>query len=150
MLNVGDKAPDFSLTETSGATVSLKELRGKRIVLYFYPKDLTSGCTQQACDIRDNIKRFQKKGVEVIGVSADPPRRHKKFIAEHDLNFQLLSDESKQMLHAYGVWQEKTFWGRKYMGIVRTTFVINEKGVIEKIYHVTNVEGHIEEVLENL
>ena len=150
MLKIGDKAPDFKLTADSGEAVSLKDYRGKKVVLYFYPKDMTSGCTAESCDFRDNIKKFEKNNTVVIGVSADDTKSHVKFKQKYDLPFTLLSDESKEMLSDYGVWKEKSMYGRKYMGIVRTTFVIDEKGKIEKIYEKVNVPGHVEEVLKQL
>lgn len=150
MLKAGDKAPDFSLTADNGDTVSLDDYSGRKLVLYFYPKDMTEGCTKESCDFRDNIKAFEKDGVAVVGVSADGMKSHKRFKEKYDLPFQLLSDESKQMLTDYGVWQEKSMYGRKYMGIVRTTYVIDEKGKIEKIYEKVKVPGHVEEVLKDL
>lgn len=150
MLKVGDKAPEFSLIADKGETVSLKDYKGKKIVLYFYPKDDTDGCTKQACSFRDNIKKFEKNNTVVIGVSADDTKSHVKFKNKYDLPFTLLSDVSKDMLNDYGVWQEKSMYGRKYMGIVRTTFIINENGKIEKIFEKVKVPGHIEEVLGEL
>lgn len=149
MLKVNDKAPDFKLQSGNGETISLKDYLGKKIVIYFYPKDDTSGCTAESCDFRDNIKKFERKNTVVIGVSADSVKSHQKFAKKYDLPFTLLSDETKEMLNAYGVWQEKSMYGRKYMGIVRTTFIINEKGVIEKIYEKVKVQGHAEEVLKD-
>lgn len=150
MLKPGDKAPDFSLIADNGESVSLKDYRGKKVVLYFYPKDMTSGCTVEACDFRDNIKKIEKKNTVVIGVSADDTKSHVKFKEKYDLPFTLLSDVSKKMLEDYGVWQEKSMYGRKYMGIVRTTFIIDEKGMIEKVYDKVKVDGHVDEILENL
>lgn len=150
MLKVGDMAPDFTLTADNGEKVSLKDYRGKEIVLYFYPKDMTSGCTAEACDFRDNIKKIEKKNAVVIGVSADDTKSHVKFKEKYNLPFTLVSDESKKILYDYGVWQEKSMYGRKYMGIVRTTFVIDEKGKIEKIYEKVKVPGHVEEILNSL
>lgn len=147
MLKVGDKAPDFILPADDGSTISLKDLRGKKVILYFYPKDDTSGCTAEACDFRDNIKKFKSKDIVVIGVSKDPIKSHVKFKNKFDLNFPLLSDETFKTLEAYDVWKEKSMYGRKYMGIVRTTFVINEKGMIEKIYDNVKVPGHVEALL---
>lgn len=147
MLKAGDKAPDFSLAADNGEKVSLKDLKGKKVVLYFYPKDMTSGCTQEACDFRDSIKKFEKKNTVVIGVSPDDTKSHNKFKDKYELPFMLLSDESKKMLEDYGVWQEKSMYGRKYMGVVRTTFIIDEKGKIEKVYEKVKVPGHIEELL---
>ena len=150
MLKAGDKAPDFKLKADKGETLSLKDYKGKKVVLYFYPKDMTSGCTVEACDFRDNIKKFEKKNTVVIGVSPDDTKSHVKFKEKHDLPFTLLSDESKKMLEDYGVWQEKSMYGRKYMGVVRSTFVIDETGKIEKIYNKVNIAGHVEEVLSEL
>jgi len=150
MLKAGDKAPDFKLKADNGETLSLKDYKGKKVVLYFYPKDMTSGCTVEACDFRDNIKKFEKKNTVVIGVSPDDTKSHVKFKEKHDLPFTLLSDESKKMLEDYGVWQEKSMYGRKYMGVVRSTFVIDETGKIEKIYNKVNIAGHVEEVLSEL
>lgn len=150
MLKPGDIAPDFSLTSDNGETVSLDEYRGKKVVLYFYPKDMTEGCTKESCDFRDNIKKFEKNGVVVIGVSPDGLKSHRKFKETHELPFTLLSDESKMMLTDYGVWQEKSMYGRKYMGVVRTTYVIDEDGKIEKVYEKVKVPGHVEQILEDM
>src|SRR5512147_894287 len=120
MLKIGDKAPDFKLKSDAGENISLKDLKGKKIILYFYPKDMTSGCTAEACDFRDNIKKFEKKNTVVIGVSADDTASHVKFKEKYDLPFTLLSDETKGMLKDYGVWKEKSMYGKKYMGIERT------------------------------
>jgi peroxiredoxin Q/BCP len=150
MLKVGDKAPDFKLAADNGETLSLKDYKGKKIVLYFYPRDMTSGCTAEACDFRDNIKKIEKKNAVVIGVSADDTKSHVKFKEKYDLPFTLLSDTSKKMLEDYGVWKEKSMYGKKYMGIVRTTFVIDEKGKIEKIWDKVSVAGHVNEVLAAL
>jgi len=150
MLKAGDKAPDFTLIADSGEEISLKDYRGKKVILYFYPKDMTSGCTLEACDFRDNITKFEKKNAVVIGVSPDGTKSHVKFKDKYELPFTLLSDESKKMLEDYGVWQEKSMYGRKYMGVVRTTFVIDEKGKIEKVFEKVKVDGHIEDILENL
>jgi len=150
MLKIGDKAPEFNLVADSGEKISLKDYRGKKVILYFYPKDMTSGCTVEACDFRDNIKKIEKKNAVVIGVSPDGTKSHIKFKDKYELPFTLLSDESKKMLEDYGVWQEKSMYGRKYMGVVRTTFVIDEKGKIEKIFEKVKVDGHVEEVLKSL
>ena len=149
-LKVGAKAPDFSLPTGDGSSLSLKDLKGKKVVLYFYPKDNTSGCTKEACAFRDSITVFGKKGAAIIGVSIDNPASHKKFADKFDLPFPLVSDEKKDLVKKYGVWKEKSMYGRKYMGIERTTFVIDEKGVIQHIFPKVNVDGHIEEVLESL
>jgi thioredoxin-dependent peroxiredoxin len=150
MLKVGDKAPDFTLPADDGSTVSLKDLRGKKVILYFYPKDDTSGCTAEACDFRDNIKTFRKKDVVIIGVSKDSVKSHTKFKNKFDLNFPLLSDEEGKMIGAYGVWKEKTMYGRKFMGIVRTTFIIDDNGVIEKVFENVKVPKHVETLLSEI
>ncbi len=150
MLKVGDKAPDFKLNTDASKTVGLKDFKGKKVILYFYPKDMTSGCTLEACDFRDNIKTFTKKNSVILGVSADSIDSHKKFKEKYELPFVLLSDESKDMINDYGVWKEKSMYGKKYMGIERTTFVIDEKGKIEKIFNKVSVNGHIEELLNTI
>jgi peroxiredoxin Q/BCP len=150
MLKIGDKAPDFKLPDDTGKIISLKNFKGKKVILYFYPKDMTSGCTQQACDFRDNIKKFVKKNAVVIGISADDIKSHQKFKQKYELPFTLLSDETKNVLEQYGVWKEKSMYGKKYMGIARTTFIIDEKGKIEKIFENVKVNGHIENLLQIL
>ncbi len=150
MLKVGDKAPEFTLQSGTGETISLKDYKGKKVVLYFYPKDDTSGCTAESCDFRDNIKKFEKKNTVVIGVSPNSVKSHQKFADKYELPFTLLSDETKEVLNDYCVWQEKSMYGRKYMGIVRTTFVIDEEGKIEKIYEKVKVPGHVESILDDL
>jgi len=149
-LSIGDKAPDFSLPTGDGTTLSLKALRGKRVVLYFYPKDDTPGCTSEACSFRDEIQVFQKKGAVIIGVSIDSVESHRKFAGKYDLPFALLSDEKKVMVKAYGVWKQKNMYGKKYMGVERTTFVIDEEGRIAQIFRKVKVDGHTEEVLAGL
>lgn len=149
-LKAGDKAPAFSLLDDSGNKVSLSSLKGKKIVLYFYPKDDTSGCTKEACSFRDNIKVFEKNNTVVIGVSKDSIASHQKFKKKYDLPFTLLSDESTDMLSKYGVWKEKSMYGKKYMGIERTTFVIDESGKIKAIFNKVKVDGHIDEVLKSV
>jgi peroxiredoxin Q/BCP len=150
MLKIGDRAPEFSLPSSDGTTVSLKQLRGKKVVLYFYPKDDTPGCTKEACSFRDNLARVRSRGALIFGVSADSLASHAKFIEHYALNFPLLSDEDKTMIKAYGVWKQKAFMGRKYMGIERTTVVIDEKGKIAHIFSKVKVLGHTEEVLATL
>lgn len=150
MLKVGDPAPDYSLPSTSGKNISLKDFRGKKVVLYFYPKDDTPGCTKEACSFRDNLARVRSKGAEVFGISADSVKSHQKFIEKYNLPFILLSDGSKEVIKAYDVWQQKSFLGKKYMGIERTTFIINEDGRIGHIFHKVKVDGHTDEVLGKL
>lgn len=150
MLEVGKKAPDFSLQNQDGKKFSLKDFKGKKVVLYFYPKDNTSGCTKEACSFRDEIKVIEKQNAVVLGVSGDSVSSHKKFADKFELPFNLLSDESKKMLEDYGVWKEKSMYGKKYMGIERTTFIIDENGKIKKIFNKVKVDGHIKEVLEAL
>ena len=149
-LKVGSKAPEFSLQTGDGKEMSLKDLKGMKVVLYFYPKDNTSGCTKEACAFNDNLKVLEKKGAIVIGVSADSVASHKKFADKYSLVFPLLSDEKKEMIKKYGVWKEKSMYGKKYMGIERTTFVIDEKGVIARIFPKVKVDGHVGEVMEAL
>jgi thioredoxin-dependent peroxiredoxin len=150
MIKKGDKAPDFKISADDGKIYSLKNFKGKNLVLYFYPKDMTSGCTTEACDFRDNIKLFKKKNTIVIGVSKDSIESHKKFKSKYNLQFPLLSDENMEMLKAYNVWKEKSMYGRKYMGIERTTYIIDENGIVVEIYNKVKVAGHIEEILKQL
>ena len=149
-LDVGDKAPDFSLPTDGGGTLSLKDLKGKTVVLYFYPKDMTPGCTTEAQDFRDLAKQFEKAGAVIVGASKDSVKRHDNFKAKHDLNFRLVSDEEGTLCEAYGVWQLKKFMGREFMGIVRSTFVIDGKGKIAKVWPKVKVKGHAQEVLETV
>ena len=150
MLKPGNKAPDFKLKGDDNKTYTLKDFKGKNLILYFYPKDNTSGCTAEACDFRDNIKIFEKKNTVVIGVSKDSTESHLKFKSKYSLPFILLSDETLDMLNKYGVWKEKSMYGRKYMGIERTTYIIDEKGVIKEIFNKVKVNGHIKELLIKL
>ena len=147
-LDIGDKAPDFSLPTDGGGTASLKALMGRKLVLYFYPKDATPGCTTEACGFRDALPDFSKTGAEIIGVSKDSVARHDKFKAKYDLPFTLVADEDGTLCEAYGVWQEKKNYGKTYMGIVRSTFLIDEKGVIAAVWRNLRVKGHVEKVLE--
>lgn len=149
-LKEGDKAPDFALPDDSGALVKLKDLRGKNVVLYFYPKDDTPGCTTEACSFRDESKAIKAKGAFVLGVSTDNVASHQKFKTKYKLNFPLLADVDKSVVNAYGVWKEKSMYGRTYMGIERTTFIIDENGRIKKIFPKVSVTGHTEAVLEAL
>lgn len=149
MLKEGNKAPDFTAIDQNEEKVKLSSFKGKKnVVLYFYPKDMTPGCTTEACDFKDNHKKF--KDTVILGVSLDSPERHQKFIAKHELPFDLISDADQKVVNKYGVWQEKSMYGKKFMGIVRSTFVIDKKGVIRKIFPKVKVKGHIEEVLQAL
>lgn len=150
-LKEGMKAPDFSLMSNEGKTVSLSSFKGKqRVVLYFYPKDDTPGCTVEACEFRDNIKKLDAKDTVVLGVSPDNTASHNKFIDKFKLPFLLLSDEDKKVCAAYGVWVKKSMYGKEYMGVARTTFIIGKDGTLEKIYEKVKPEGHAGEVLEQL
>lgn len=144
----GKKAPAFTLPDADGNKVALKDYLGRKVVLYFYPKDMTKGCTQEACDFRDAYPDFDKVDAVVLGVSADPVDKHQKFRDKYELPFKLLSDESKKVLEKYGVWKEKSMYGNTYMGIERTTVVIDEKGKIKKIFPKVRVKGHVDKVLE--
>jgi thioredoxin-dependent peroxiredoxin len=147
MIKIGQKAPDFQLPSGDGKTLSLKDFTGKKIVLYFYPKDDTSGCTKEACSFESNKSAIKKNGAVVIGVSADSVSSHAKFAEKYGLTFPLLSDEKKDLINAYGVWKEKSMYGRKYFGIERTTVVIDEKGIVQHIFNKVKVDGHTDEVL---
>lgn len=150
MLKEGQKAPAFKLPGDDGEVHSLKDYVGKKVVLYFYPKDDTSGCTKEACDFKDNMNRIKRKDTVVIGISKDSIKSHLKFKEKYGLNFLLLSDEDLKTLEKYGVWKEKSMYGRKYMGVERTTFIIDESGKIKKIFEKVKVPGHVDEVLKNL
>ena len=149
-LKTGDKAPEFRLPDQAGETHSLKNYKGKWVVLYFYPKDDTTGCTKEACGIRDNFPKFKKMDAVVLGVSIDSPQSHTKFIKKYKLPFTLLADTEKAVVKKYGVWGKKQFMGRTYDGTFRTTFLIDQKGKIEKVYEKVTPEGHAEEVLRDL
>ncbi len=149
-LEAGQQAPDFALESDGGETVSLSGLRGKSVVLYFYPKDDTPGCTTEACEFRDAYDRFRERGVEVIGVSPDPVERHAKFRSKHELPFPLLADPDHTAAEAFGVWVEKKNYGKTYMGINRSTFVIGPDGKIVKAMHGIKAAGHAAKVLEGL
>ncbi len=149
-LKVGEKAPDFTLLNDNGDKVKLSDLKGKKVVLYFYPKDDTSGCTAEACNFRDGLDEIAARGAIVLGVSGDSVDSHKKFRNKFDLNFSLLADPEKKMIESYGVWKEKSMYGRKYMGIERTTFVIDGKGKIARIFPKVKVTNHYDEVVEAL
>lgn len=145
-LKPGDKAPDFLSIDQDGNALSLNDFRGSKLVLYFYPKDSTPGCTSQACNLRDNYDMLLKNGYKVLGVSADSEKSHKKFIEKHDLPFPLLSDTNKEVLKAYGVWGPKKFMGRTFDGIHRTTFVIDEQGVIAEVIRKVDTKNHTEQI----
>ena len=149
MVKEGNKAPDFSGKNQDNKPLKLSSFKGKKnVVLYFYPKDMTPGCTSEACDFRDQFKKF--KTAVILGVSIDPPERHKKFINKYDLPFELIADENKAIVNKYGVWQKKKLYGKTFMGIVRSTFIIDKKGVVRKIFPKVKVKGHVDEVLESL
>ncbi|HVF30444.1 MAG TPA: thioredoxin-dependent thiol peroxidase [Pyrinomonadaceae bacterium] len=148
MLKEGDKAPDFKSTDQDGNPVKLSDFKGQKLVLYFYPKDDTPGCTKQACSFRDADDVYQKKGIRVLGVSTDDAKSHQKFISKFQLPFPLLADTDKSIVESYGVWGEKSMYGKRYMGTNRRTFLIDEKGKIAKIFDKVNVSEHADEVLE--
>jgi peroxiredoxin Q/BCP len=146
----GQIAPDFTLTASNGKPLSLSDLRGKWVVLYFYPKDETPGCTREACDFRDHVRQLESLGAVVIGISPDDLRAHDRFIMKHDLPFLLLSDTDHSVAEMYGVWREKNMYGRKIMGIQRSTFLIAPDGRIHRIWRKVKVEGHVDEILDEL
>lgn len=147
MLKEGDKAPDFTAKNQNGEDVSLSDFKGKRVVLYFYPKDDTPGCTKEACSLRDSNDVFEEKGIKVLGVSIDSEASHQKFISKYSLPFDLLADTDKSLVQKYGVWGEKSMYGKKYMGIHRMTFLIDGDGKIAKIFNKVKVAEHADEVL---
>ncbi|GGG23967.1 thioredoxin-dependent thiol peroxidase [Paenibacillus abyssi] len=147
-LTIGREAPDFTLPASSGENIRLSDLKGKNVVLYFYPKDMTSSCTTQACDFRDRHSDFSEANAVILGISLDPINRHEKFIDKYNLPFLLLTDEEHRVCELYGVWQMKQMYGKQYMGIVRSTFVIDTDGVLVKEWRKVKVRGHIEEVLQ--
>jgi len=149
MVKEGKKAPDFSGKNQDGKPVKLSSFKTKKnIVLYFYPKDMTPGCTTEACDFKYQFKKF--KNTIIIGISADSSERHRKFIDKYNLPFELIADENKKICEKYGVWQEKKLYGKTYMGIVRSTFIIDKIGIVQKIFTKVKVKGHVDEVLESL
>jgi peroxiredoxin Q/BCP len=148
MLKEGEKAPDFTTRDTDGKEVRLSDFSGRKVVLYFYPKDDTPGCTKQACSIRDSYSEFEERGIKVLGVSLDDQASHRKFADKYELPFTLLADTEHQLADAYGVYGEKEFMGKKYMGVDRKTFLIGEDGRIKKVFNKVNVEEHADEVLE--
>ncbi len=148
MLNIGDKAPNFNLPDKDGNNISLSDFLGKKVILYFYPKDNTPGCTKQACGFSENIQEFENNNTVIIGISKDSQKSHQNFTQKYDLKINLLSDVERQAIESYGVWQEKKLYGKVSMGIVRTTFVIDEQGNIEKIFDKVKAAQNPEEVLE--
>jgi thioredoxin-dependent peroxiredoxin len=148
-LKEGDKAPVFSGKDQNGNLISLNDFKGKKVVLFFYPKDNTPGCTAEACNLRDNYAELTKQGYEVIGVSADSEKSHEKFISKFNLPFPLIADTDKKIINDFGVWGPKKFMGREYDGIHRTTFVIDEKGIIERIINKVKTKDHTAQILES-
>ncbi len=146
--NIGDPAPEFSAVDQDGNTITLSQFRGKKVVLYFYPKDNTPGCTAEACDLRDNYDNLIQKGYQVIGVSADSQHSHQNFIKKYDLPFPLISDTDKKVLQAYNAWGEKKNYGKTYMGIIRKTYIISEDGIIENIIEKVDTKEHSKQIFE--
>ena len=146
-INIGDKAPSINAKDQNGNDFSLDSLKGKKVILYFYPKDDTPGCTKEACNLRDNYERLQKQGYEVIGVSADNQAKHQKFISKYDLPFTLLADENKEVIQDYNAWGLKKFMGKEYEGIIRKTYVIDENGKIEDIIEKVKTKDHTAQIL---
>jgi len=147
-LRKGDKAPEFIGKDQNGTEISLKEFRGKRVVLYFYPKDSTPGCTAQACNLRDNYDYLLKSGYVVLGISADSEKSHQRFIEKHGLPFPLIADTEKEIIKAYGVWGPKKFMGKNFDGIIRTTFIIDGEGIIQEVIDKVNTKEHTKQILE--
>ncbi len=148
-LKEGQKAPAFEGIDQNGSLIKLKDYTGKKVVLYFYPKDNTPGCTAEACNLRDNYDLLLKKGFAIIGVSADDEKSHKKFADKYSLPFPLIADTNKTILNDYGMWAEKKLYGKTYMGVLRTTFVIDEKGIIEKVIPKVNTKDHTKQILDS-
>jgi peroxiredoxin Q/BCP len=147
-LKVGDKAPDFKAVDQNGQSISLSDYKGKKVILYFYPKDNTPGCTDQACSLRDGYETLTSSGYDVIGVSADLEKTHLGFAGKHNLPFRLIADTGKEVIQAYGAWGEKKMYGKSYEGILRTTFIISEDRTIEKIIDKVNTKNHTNQVME--
>jgi thioredoxin-dependent peroxiredoxin len=147
-LKIGDLAPKINSTDQSGRTISLDEYKGKKVIIYFYPKDDTPGCTAEACNLRDNYEALLNKGFKILGISADSEQSHMKFINKYNLPFPLISDVNKEVINAYGVWGEKKMYGKSYDGIMRTTFIISEAGKIENIIDKVETSNHTEQILE--
>lgn len=149
-LKSGDKAPEFSAVDQDNQPISLKDFAGKDLILYFYPKDNTTGCTAEACSLRDGYEGLQQLGMEVVGVSPDSVKSHKSFISKYSLPFRLISDTDKVVANAYGVWGEKKMYGKSYMGILRTTFIINKQGIITHIFDKVDTKEHVKQILTEL
>lgn len=149
-LQIGQPVPEFTLEASGGQEISLSDYRGKKVVLYFYPKDSTPGCTQEACDFRDSLAAYEQKGAVVLGISPDPVKSHDKFAQKYELSFPLLSDPDHAVAEAFGVWQLKKMYGKEYEGIVRSTFLIDEEGILIKAWNKVKVKGHTEEVFAAL
>ena len=146
----GDTAPDFNGLNQDGKQIQLKDFKGKKLILYFYPKDNTPGCTAESCDLRDNYEMWQSKGYQIVGVSPDSQKSHQKFIEKYNLPFPLIADEEKVIIKAYGAWGPKKLYGREYEGLLRTTFVIDEKGIIQEILTKVKTKDHTNQILETL
>jgi peroxiredoxin Q/BCP len=150
MLQAGEKAPDFKGVNQNNESVSLSDFKGKKVILYFYPKDNTSGCTAEACSLNDKSEYFLHKGYVIIGISPDSASSHKKFEENYHLSFNLISDPDKQIIQAYGTWGEKKNYGKVYMGLLRTTFIISENGIIEKVFPRVDTKTHAEQIIKAL
>jgi thioredoxin-dependent peroxiredoxin len=150
VLKEGDRAPSISAPDENGELIALEQFRGRKVVLYFYPKDDTPGCTAEACDLRDNYSQFIEQGFEIIGVSADSGKSHQRFKDKYQLPFRLISDPDKKVLQAYGAWGEKKLYGKSYMGILRKTFIINEEGFVEKIIEKVKTKEHSKQIFDEL
>ena len=149
-LKVGDKAPDFIALNEDGQEVRLSDFTGKNLVLFFYPKDDSPGCTKEACNLRDNYRQFQKMGYEILGVSPDQPAKHRKFIDKYEFQYSLLADTEKKIINDYGIWGPKKFMGREFLGVHRTTFVINEEGIIEHIIAKVKTKDHSDQIFSEI
>ncbi|WP_010272681.1 thioredoxin-dependent thiol peroxidase [Paenibacillus senegalensis] len=149
-LQIGKPVPDFTLPGSNGRDVSLKDFRGKLVILYFYPKNMTPTCTQQACDFRDYSAKIREAGAEIIGISPDPVTSHETFIAKHSLPFLLLADEDKEVCSLYGVWKMKKMYGREYMGVERSTFLIDQNGKLLEEWRKVRIKGHLDKILEKI
>ncbi len=149
-LTAGDKAPMFVGVNQNGKKISINDFQGKKLILYFYPKDNTPGCTAEACNLNDNYEMWIKKGYEVVGVSPDNEKSHLKFIEKFGLKFNLIADTENKIMEAYGVWGEKSMYGKKYMGVLRTTYIINENGIIEAVFDKVDTKNHTKQIIEAL